>query len=248
VKLVADLSNLSELSYLEKGNGAIRIGALTRISDLAESRVLNGRHEALRHVCQTLASPPIRNLATVGGNIGASGSHRDLLSVLIATDAKAVLKNIKGSRVVTIEDLLLEDGRVDIRAGEIITEIFFRELPPHSWCSFGKVGRRLSFVVPLVSLAVFVELDTSSRRISNVRLSFNHLRGDIPKRARQAEAALRNEILNEPTIATACQVLSAELRPAGDFKASSEYRRRTATRLFEDQLGHCAEIILGRSG
>lgn len=191
-----------------------------------------------------LASPPVRNMATVGGNVAAPSSFRDLFTVLLAMDAQAVLQSLKGKRTAALEDLLLQDGRVDVKPNEIIAEIFFDDLPRDSWCSFGKVGRRLSFHVPLVSLALFLRLDANSKRIKEVRSWFNHLRESVPERPKRAEAALRNEILDDSTIARASQALLDELQPVPSFKASSDYKRRAAARLFEDQLGHCAEMIL----
>ena len=242
-KFVVDLSKFSELNYVKRENGVVSIGALTRISELSQSRVLDERCESLRQVCQILASPAIRNMATVGGNIAAPGSHRDLLTVLLSLGGQAVLKSRKGSRTLPIEDLLLDGSRLDLRAEEIITEVRFQELLPLSSSSFGRVSRRLSFAVPLVSLAVFLELDSASKKINEVRLWFNHLRGDFPERARHAETALENEIIDESTVDDASQALSAELRPLSDFKASSQYRRKVAIVLFKDQIAHCSEMI-----
>lgn len=248
-RLVVDLSGLSELNFVKREDGVYRIGALTRVSELAECKLLDDRYEALRQVCQILASPPIRNLATVGGNIAAPGSFRDLVAVLMTLGAEAILKSRGGQRVLPIEDLLPEKGEVDVKAkaGEVVTEVRLQELPLHSWSSFSTVGRRLSFAIPLVSLAVFLELEPASKRVRELRLWFNHLRDNIPERTKQTTATFRNAVLDERTIARACQVLSAELRPSSDFRASSEYRRRAAVKLFKEQLAHCAEMIVKRS-
>ncbi|WP_455284749.1 FAD binding domain-containing protein, partial [[Eubacterium] cellulosolvens] len=140
VKLVADMSHIAELNFVKRKSRTIRIGALTRISELADNRLLNGNCEAIREVSSMLASPPVRNMATVGGNVAAPSSFRDLFTVLLAMDAQAVLQSLKGKRTAALEDLFLQDGRVDVKPNEIIAEIFFDDLPRDSWCSFGKVG------------------------------------------------------------------------------------------------------------
>lgn len=244
-RIVVDLSNLSELDFVRRENGIYRIGALTRISKLADCKLLDDRCEALRQVCQQIASPPIRNLATLGGNITGPSSFRDVLSVLMSLGAKAVLKSRSGERVLPMENPQLEKS---LGGGEILTEVQFEDLPPDSWSSFGKVGRRQSFAIPLVSSAMFLELELTSKKVKESRIWFNHLRDSIPERAEQTAAALRSQPLGERMIARACEVLSAELRPTSDFKASSEYRRRAAVKLFKEQLTHCAEMITKRPG
>jgi len=246
-KLVVDLSNLSELDFMRKENGIYRIGALTRISELADSRLFQDTCEAIREVCQQLASPPIRNLATVGGNITGPGSFRDVLSVLICLGAKAVLKSRRRKRVLPIENLLPKEGKIGMGLGEILTEVHLQAPPRNSWSSFSKVGRRQGFAIPLVSSAMFLELELPSRRVKELRLWFNHLRDSIPEKAEQTAAAVGGELLSESVVTKASGMLSAELRPSSDFKASSEYRRRVAVRLFKDQLAHCAEMIVRRS-
>jgi len=246
-KLVIDLSNLSELDFMRKENGIYRIGALTRISELADSRLFQDGCEAIREVCQQIASPPIRNLATVGGNITGPGSFRDVLSVLMCLGAKAVLKSRRGERVLPIESLLLEEGKIDLQPREILTEVHVQEPPPNSWSSFSKVGRRQGFAIPLASSAMFLQLELPSRKVRELRLWFNHLRDSIPEKAERTASAVTGELLSERVVTKASGVLSGELRPSSDFKASSEYRRRAAVRLFMDQLAHCAEMIVGSS-
>jgi CO/xanthine dehydrogenase FAD-binding subunit len=246
-KLVVNLSNLSELSFLKKANGTYRIGALTRISELPESTLFQNSCEAVREVCRQLASPPIRNLATVGGNIAGPGSFRDLLLVLLCLGARAVLKSRRRERVLPIENLMLEDGTVGLGREEVLTEVQLQELPENSWSSFSKVGRRQGFAIPLVSSAMFLQLELPSKRVRELRLWFNHLRDSIPEKAEQTAAAVRGELLSERVVTEASGVLSAELRPSSDFRASSEYRRRAAVKLFMDQLAHCAEMIVGSS-
>lgn len=246
-KLVVDMSNISELSYVKKANGTCRIGALTRISDLAESTLFQDGCEAVREVCQQLASPPVRNLATVGGNITGPGSFRDVLSVLMCLGAKAVLKSRRRERVLPIENLLSKGDGISLDPGEILTEVQLQTPPRNSRSSFSKVGRRQGFAIPLVSSAMFLQLELPSRRVKELRLWFNHLCDSVPEKVEQTAAAVRGELLSESVVTKASSVLSAELRPSSDFKASSEYRRRVAVRLFKEQLAHCAEMIVRRS-
>ena len=50
-------------------DGSVRIGAMVRNSDLAHHPVITERYPALRQALLSGASPQLRNMATVGGNV-----------------------------------------------------------------------------------------------------------------------------------------------------------------------------------
>ncbi|MBI9073229.1 MAG: xanthine dehydrogenase family protein subunit M [Melioribacteraceae bacterium] len=64
LKSVPDLDKVEEV----KGKG-LKIGALVKISEIAESEIIKNKYTALSDAAQKVASPQIRNMATLGGNI-----------------------------------------------------------------------------------------------------------------------------------------------------------------------------------
>jgi len=63
-----DITNLP-LKNIEQGKGFIRIGALALNSDVSEHELINKKLPLLSQALQTGASPQLRNMATVGGNM-----------------------------------------------------------------------------------------------------------------------------------------------------------------------------------
>ncbi len=65
-----DISRLP-LAQIEElpGNEGVRIGAMVRNSDLAEHAVIKSRYPVLSEALLSGASPQLRNMATVGGNL-----------------------------------------------------------------------------------------------------------------------------------------------------------------------------------
>lgn len=63
------LTGLEELNHIEKRDNHIIIGALTPLSDLATDDLIQQYLPALGHAARKVASPQIRNRATIGGNI-----------------------------------------------------------------------------------------------------------------------------------------------------------------------------------
>jgi 4-hydroxybenzoyl-CoA reductase subunit beta len=67
---VLDLRGLSELRGIRpQTNGVVEIGALTTLSSIEKSTYLRQHYPVLTEAAATVASPVLRNMGTVGGNI-----------------------------------------------------------------------------------------------------------------------------------------------------------------------------------
>ncbi len=63
------LSNIPELHGITEDDGEIRLGAATKLAELAVHPVVLARLPALAHAAGRIASPQIRNMGTLGGNL-----------------------------------------------------------------------------------------------------------------------------------------------------------------------------------
>ena len=243
-----DISRLSELRYIRPEPGVVRIGALCTLTDLTRNENLGKQYEAFRSLALIFGSPPVRNLATVGGNVAASSSSEDLIPIFLSLDAKVVLKSKTSCREIALDQFLLSKRTTGLRSNEILAEVNFSELPPQSWCMFSKVGRRERVIISLVSLASMLTLNAKSRTVINVRVALNRVRGKIPERAIQTEKLLRGNVLDELKLDEACKSLESELNLTSDFRASAEYRVKVAQNLLRDSLRHCKQCIEMGSG
>ncbi len=69
-QVVVSLNALSELAGIEvREEGGLSIGALTRLADMANDPRVLGCYPALAEAALRVASPPIRQRATLGGNL-----------------------------------------------------------------------------------------------------------------------------------------------------------------------------------
>jgi xanthine dehydrogenase YagS FAD-binding subunit len=66
---LVNIKGISGLDGIEESGGVLKIGALTRLADIAESSVVKGNYAALAEAAHKVASPEIRNMGTIGGNI-----------------------------------------------------------------------------------------------------------------------------------------------------------------------------------
>ena len=67
--LVVGLKDVAGLSRIVRGRQALRIGAMTTLSEIAASPEVMKHAPALYHAALSVAAPPIRNTATIGGNL-----------------------------------------------------------------------------------------------------------------------------------------------------------------------------------
>ncbi|MDR2486972.1 MAG: FAD binding domain-containing protein [Clostridiales Family XIII bacterium] len=66
---VVSLAGIEALTGIAEAGGSLQIGALTRLADIAASPLVRERYTALAEAAGRVASPNIRNMATLGGNL-----------------------------------------------------------------------------------------------------------------------------------------------------------------------------------
>jgi NADPH-dependent glutamate synthase beta subunit-like oxidoreductase/CO/xanthine dehydrogenase FAD-binding subunit len=66
---VINIKTISDLDYIKDEGGVLKIGALTKLSDIAKSSLLKGSYKVLVEAAHSIGTPQIRNTATIGGNL-----------------------------------------------------------------------------------------------------------------------------------------------------------------------------------
>ncbi len=81
---VISISRIGELKKLDTSGDSIRIGSCFTVADLSTSDVIQKHLSALGEGAKNLGTPLIRNLATIGGNLGSARPAADLPPALMA--------------------------------------------------------------------------------------------------------------------------------------------------------------------
>jgi xanthine dehydrogenase YagS FAD-binding subunit len=66
---LVDLSGIAALKGIREQDGGLEIGALTTLTEIAESEIVKSKYTVLARAAARVASPQIRNAATLGGNL-----------------------------------------------------------------------------------------------------------------------------------------------------------------------------------
>jgi len=66
---LVNIKTIQGLNYIKESGGMLSIGALTLLADIADSSIIRSKYAALAQAAGRTASPHLRNMGTIGGNI-----------------------------------------------------------------------------------------------------------------------------------------------------------------------------------
>jgi len=215
-----DKNELNGVSFI--GTSCILKSAV-RVTDLMENkRLLQTIPNWYQHL-KLLSSTPIRNIATIAGNIANGSPIGDFTIILLAMKAQLTLTNkANENRKVMLKDFYLGYKTLDKKADEIISEIAF-ELPTNGTkFNFEKVCKRQYLDIASVNSAITVLFDEN--RITEAHTSMGGV-GPIPKYLAKTSAFLANKAITVSVIKEAEQIMQTELSPISDARGTEAYKR-----------------------
>lgn len=68
-RVLVNIKTIPDLAYIKEESGTLKIGALTRLSDIATSVLIKTKYPILAEAASMVGSPQIRNMVTIAGNI-----------------------------------------------------------------------------------------------------------------------------------------------------------------------------------
>jgi CO/xanthine dehydrogenase FAD-binding subunit len=236
VRVLIDITRAG-LSYVRRKGTAWVIGATTTMAEIEDSEALRDvAGGLLPTVARTCGSVPVRNLATVGGNMANGSPAADMATPLLVLDAAVVIADARGRRKLPLAEYLEGAGRT---AKSLLVEIVIPEPPQGKGCrwSFQKLGRT-AVDISLVNVAAGLQLD-SRGRVKWARIALGSV-APTAMRATRAEERLTGLPLNAELMAEIAEDAACEVRPISDVRASAEYRREMCAVLTRRALEECA--------
>jgi aerobic carbon-monoxide dehydrogenase medium subunit len=217
--LLVDLRLVPGLSGIQRENGTVRIGAMTRHVDVVE-----GALGLVSAAASTIADPQVRNRGTIGGSLVHGDPASDLPAVLLAYEGTVTVRGEGGQREIAGADLFQDFLTTAVGDDEILTEV---RLPTLDGYGFGyqKFNRRQEDWAMVAVCALVKKAGDGS--CEDVRIGLTHM-GSTPLRATAAEQALRGKPLDAQSIAAAADQAAEGTEPPADLNATAEYKRHLA--------------------
>jgi aerobic carbon-monoxide dehydrogenase medium subunit len=230
--LLVDLRKVPGLRGVQRENGHLRIGAMTRHADVQD----DPQTGLIGHVARTIADQQVRNRGTVGGSVAHGDPASDLLAVMLAYEASMTIVGPDGAREVPASEFFHDYLTTAVGEGEVLTEI---RVPVHEGWSYGyaKFNRRAEDWA-MVAVSALVDLGDDGV-VRDARIGLTHMAG-TPLRATAVEEALRGQRLDEATIASASEHAADGTEPPGDLNATPDYKRHLARVLCKRALAEAA--------
>ncbi len=193
IRALIDVAKIPELNEKKTGDRRVRFGAATPIQRFLDDPALGRAMPCMPRCAVWFADDQIRSLATIGGNIINASPAADGTPCLIAHEATVELAARRGGktarRKMPLESFITGPNKTALEDGELLVAIECDALPGYGG-SFEKVGHRRSLVISLVCLAALVKLDSTGRKIEDVRLAIAGI-GPLPLRLAEVEKFLR---------------------------------------------------------
>ena len=222
------IANLEELRTIMEGDDYLEFGSCVTYSE-AQPVFLKYFPEADDYLSR-IAGEQIRNVGTLGGNIGNGSPIGDLAPLFIALRGTISLRKGEHTRKVAIENFFLDYRVQDMKASEFIERIFIPRNESLLLFSY-KISKRRDEDISTVS-AVFSFEVAEKKKIVNVRLVFGGMAG-TPKRATSAESTLEGRVFDFSIVKLAQLALETDFKPMSDMRASSAYRMQVAKNLIQ---------------
>ncbi|MBI3525908.1 MAG: xanthine dehydrogenase small subunit [Betaproteobacteria bacterium] len=235
------IGDVAELKTLRRDGQYLEIGAAVLLEDAFAALV--AEYPQLDELARRFASRPIRNSATLCGNVANGSPIGDVMPALIALDAQVRLRKGEASRELPMENLYLDYQKKDLAPGEFVEAV--RVPLPRADTRFAcyKVSKRNDQDISAICAGIAVTL--SAGKVTAARIAYGGMAA-TPKRAARAEQALIGKTWGAAAVDAAVTALDQDYAPLSDMRASHAYRRVVAGNLLRrfwlESQGHAIRI------
>ncbi len=227
-RCAACIGEIGELMGVSAEDEGIVIGACTPFSRLLSEPLL-APYPVLTRAISVLGSPPIRNMATIGGNICTASPAGDSLPPLYVLGAEVELLRRNSSRRIPLEQFITGPGTTDLEPGEVLYSLRLRGTPHARIQHFEKVGQRRALAIAVASMAALIDLDEVGM-VTGARLAWGSVAPTVIT-CPEAEAALTGRRLCRQSLEQAAAAARSAVNPIDDVRAGASYRRQVSGNL-----------------
>jgi carbon-monoxide dehydrogenase medium subunit len=217
VPRVVDVKRIAALGAIrETDAGALSIGAAVSLAAVASHPLVRARYQALVMCCEAVGAYPLRNRATLVGNLCNASPAADTAVALLCLEAQVVAQRPGGTRTLPLAGFFLGPRRSALEPGELVTEVLLPASTAGMKASYQRLSRRQG--MDLATVAVLVaHAPAAGHRVALVAVA------PTPLRVPTAEALLDRE--GPAAARRAGEVARAAASPITDVRGSAEYRR-----------------------
>jgi len=219
---LVSLNRIKSLRGITMTDNGLRVGALASITELNRSLIVLQDFAPLLDASRRMAAPPIRNVATVGGNIMCAVPCADLPPILMAMHAMVEVWSPERIRSVPLDTLLVGPRRTLLQDGEILIAVIVPMLPIGFGAAYERFGLREGNAIAVASVAASLRLDHYGT-ITDARIVLGAV-SPIPKMAVDAAESLVGRPADEDAFKEAARIAREAAQPISDVRGTAQFR------------------------
>ena len=224
---------ISELYEMSVNNDEVIIGARVTLTEFRH--LIKDKCPELAHYLDVFASPQIKNLATIVGNVANASPIGDTPTALLALNATVIINKTKE---ILLSEFFLAYRKTALKVGEIITGIKFALPKFDADFKLYKNANRKDLDISSVNLGIHIEWkDNSKKQIQQIFIAAGGVAA-TPLRLKQTEEFLKKNF----DIEAAVKILHSEFNPLSDLRASAAYRHVLIENFFRRFFIDCGGI------
>ena len=189
---------------------------------------------------ERIASPQIRNMGTIGGNVANASPIGDLPPILLALDANIHIRHCDGNsdssdqpfvdEILPLSEFFLDYKKTKLRAGSYVVAIHIPLLQDNQHLFIHKISKRYEDDISACLVAVRLSLSADSTMIKNAKIGLGGMAA-VPLLVENCQQALIGQPFKVASFEQAAKALPLDVSPMTDVRASREYRLHVVQRL-----------------
>ena len=237
---VLDIQHISEAKQVSQSDDHIVIGASVSLDDL--EKTLEASHDELSRFYRVFASPQIKHLATLAGNIANASPIGDSMPPLMVLGAEVCIGSSKKESWLPLDDFYLSYRKTKLQQGELIKKVRIPKRAPENFKVY-KIAKRKDLDISTVSAAF--DMEVHDGKIKDLKVALGGV-ADKPIRLKNVEDKSKGRPFNGASIDDIKTWIQQEIQPLDDHRGSAWYRKILAGNLFDKYVADIASI--GGSG
>lgn len=217
---------------IEEAADRILIAGGASLEQVRQSTILNFHFPFLKEAMKLFASTQIRNLGTVAGNIVNASPIGDLTCMLIAMDARLLIKD-KASSEISLDSFFLDYKVTQLQPGEKIAAISIEAPPENAVFKFEKLSKRRHLDIASVNTASLFSVVEGIVKVARFSAGGVY---KTPLLLRKASTFLLEKEFTVKNLQEFLHIADQEIKPISDVRGTEEYKRLALRQLLLAQL------------
>ena len=216
-EILIDINRLDALKGISVKDGVVRIGALARHVEVAESDIIAEHLPLIAEAMPHVAHVAVRNRGTFGGSVAMADPAAEMPACALALGATFVLQGITGRREVAADDYFFGLYETARKPDELLVETHIPAEPAGSVSVFLELAQRHGDFA-MAGIACTARID--GERIIDARLVYFGSEAK-PTLAKNTMAAINGRDWSDATHEDAIAALAGDLDPMTNLQGSA---------------------------